>query len=330
MTASARGRKAFHSRNHFMSTRPLITVVGADGFVGSHIAAALGAKKIVHRAPQNGEVHISQAEELLRNADVIFNAAGFRIRPGLTLADYRRSHQGATAALVPFVRRGALFLHMSSASVLGKSRDRKLGNHTQPDLTNFPSPNYARAKLEADEFLQKAAAERDFRLIFLRPSNLYAPEAEGMIRSLLRLANRGLTLRLYPRNSRQHFCDINLFADVVRRVIDKHGLPQFTALVVADPYTVTNRELEGMIRRYLRRKTLVVPLPLPWMSAIFRHSIRSTNPRFDLVTQGEILGFMNLDSVYDPTETFSLLGIDPSQYSVERTLEPLIREGLNA
>jgi nucleoside-diphosphate-sugar epimerase len=320
--------KALETHKQIMTTKPLIAVVGADGFVGGHIATALDASRIVYRAPLAGEVHITHAEALVRKADVIFNAAGFRIRPGLTAADYRRSHQGATAALVPWVRPGALFLHMSSASVLGKSKDRKLGNRTQPDLTHFPAPDYARAKLEADEYLRTAAVGHDFRVIFLRPSNLYAPEAEGMIRSLLRLAKRGIILRLYPRNSRQHFCHVNLLADVVRRVINNNSLPQSTPLVIADPYTITNREFEDLIRSHLRRSTVTVPLPLPWMSAFFRHSIRSTNPRFDLVTQGEILGFMDLDSVYDPFETFSLLGIDPSHYSRERTLEPVIREGL--
>ena len=314
-----------------MTTNPCIVVVGADGFVGGHIAAALDANRVVYRAPRGGEVHIGQAEGLLRKADVIFNAAGFRIRPGLTAADYQRSHKGATAALVPWVRRGALFLHMSSASVLGKSKDQKLGNHTPPaDPGSFPSPDYARAKLEADQFLEMAAAEHDFRLIFLRPSNLYGPEAEGMIQSLLRLAKRGIILRLYPRNSRQHFCHINLLAEVVRRTIDNQSLPQSAALVIADPYTITNRELEELIRRHLQRNTLTVPLPLPLMSAVFRHSIRSTNPKLDWVTQGEILGFMDLDSVYDPSETFRLLGIDPSRYSRERTLEPVIQEGLQA
>jgi len=313
-----------------MSTKPLIVVVGADGFVGSHLAASLDAKKIVYRPAANAEVHITQANTLLQEADVIVNAAGFRIRPGFTAEDYRRSHQGATEKLVPFVRRGALFLHMSSASVLGKSQDKKLGNHTCPDLTNFPAPDYARAKLEADEFLKTAAAEHDFRLVFLRPSNLYAPGAEGMILSLMNLAKRGVMLRLYPRSSRQHFCDVNLLADVARRVIENGGLPQATALVVADPYVVTNRELEDMIRHYLRRSTVTVPLPVPWMSSVFRHSIRSKNPKLDWVTQGEILGFMNLDSVYDPSETFRLLGIDPSQYSRERTLEQVIREGMQS
>jgi nucleoside-diphosphate-sugar epimerase len=313
-----------------MPTNPLIAVVGADGFVGGHLATALDARKIVYRTPLDGEVHINQAENLLSKADVIVNAAGFRMRPGFTAADYQHSHKGATAALVPFVRRGALFLHISSASVLGKSKDKKLGNDTRPNPASFPAPDYAGAKLDADVYLEKEAAERGFRLIFLRPSNLYAPEAEGMIRSLVRLANRGIILRLYPRNSRHHFCDVNLLADVARRVIDNTSLPQSTALVVADPYTVTSRELEKMIRSHLQRRTLTLPLPLHLISAVFRRSIRTKNPAFDWVTRGEILGLMNLDSVYNPFETFKLLGIDASRYSREKTLEPIIEKGFKS
>src|SRR5260370_24554041 len=104
-----------------MNTKPLIAVVGADGFVGSHIAAALDASKVVYRSPQDGEVHITQAEGLVRTADIIFNAAGFRIRPGLTLADYRRAHQGAPAPLGPSVRPAALLLDIASAPGLGAS-----------------------------------------------------------------------------------------------------------------------------------------------------------------------------------------------------------------
>src|SRR5260370_23749817 len=102
-----------------MNTKPLIAVVGADGFVGSHIAAALDASKVVYRSPQDGEVHITQAEGLVRTADIIFNAAGFRIRPGLTLADYQRAHPGATAAPIPCVHRRGPFLHMSNPCRLG-------------------------------------------------------------------------------------------------------------------------------------------------------------------------------------------------------------------
>jgi len=312
-----------------MSVKPLIAVVGADGFVGGHLAEALQAKRVVYGPCRNSDVPISQAEGLIRKADVIINAGGFRVRPGLAYADYQRSHQGATSAFVPWVRKGALLLHISSASVLGKSKNQKLGNQTPPNPRTFPCPAYALAKLEADQFLQKAAAESGFRLIFLRPSVLYAPQGDGMIDTLLRLAKRGAILRLYPRDTRHHLCDTRLLVEVVRRVIQQNDLPHLSCLVVADPYTVTNRELETMIRRHLRNKSVTSPVPVALMSMLFRLSFHSRNPKLDLGTWGQIFGVLNLDSVYDPFETFCLLGIDPAAYSLDTTLLPLIQEALH-
>jgi hypothetical protein len=64
------------------------------------------------------------------------------------------------------------------------------------------------------------------------------------------------------------------------------------------------------------------------MSTLLQHSFSSTNPRLDLKTWGDIFGVLHLDTVYDPAETFGLLGIDPLQYSIERTLKPFIQQAL--
>jgi len=311
-----------------MPTKPLIVVVGTDGFVGGRLAEALHAERLVYGRCQDGDVHVSRAQDLLKQADVIINAGGFRLRPGLTYADYQRSHQGATSAIVPWIRKGALFIHMSSAAVLGKSSEHKLGNDIPPDPKSFPSPAYALAKFEADQFLEKAAAEAGFRLIFLRPGVLYAPRTDGMVDSLVKLAKRGIVLRLYPRSDRHHLCDMNLFVEVVRRIIKAQNLPSVSAFLIADPVPVTNRELEAMIRRNLPQKGMILPVPLSLMSTLLRHSFHSANPRFDLLTWGEILGVMGLDTVYEPSDTFQRLGIDPSHYSPNKTIEPLIQQAL--
>ncbi len=312
-----------------MLKKPSMVVIGADGFVGGGLAEGLGARRVVYGPVRNGDVHISQAEGIIREADVIVNASGFRVRRGLTLADYQRCHQGATSAFVPWVRKGALFVHMSSAHVLGKSKDRKLGNHTPPNPTSYPSAAYAVAKLECDQFLEKAAAERDFRLILLRPTILWVRQGDtSLVDNLVKLAKRGTILRLYPRDVRHHLCNLNILIDVARRVVQQDNLPHLSALVVADPYTVTSRELESMIRQYLRRKSVTIPILAPAMSTLLQHSFSSTNPRLDLKTWGDIFGVLHLDTVYDPAETFGLLGIDPLQYSIERTLKPFIQQAL--
>jgi nucleoside-diphosphate-sugar epimerase len=312
-----------------MENQRLIAVVGADGFVGGGLAALLHAERIVYRSPRNGEIHISHGDEVIRRADVIVNAAGFRVRRGLTYRDYQRCHEGATAALVPWIRPDALFVHISSAHVLGKSTEQKLGNQATPNPTSYPSAAYALAKFEADKFLEQAAAERRFRVNYVRPTILYAhPGDTSLVDNLLQLAKRGISLRLYPRGARHHLCHLNLLAEVVRRLIEQNNVPHLSRLVVADPYTVTSRDLEEMIRRCVPGKTVTVPVPAPWMSTLLRRSFHSRNPRLDLATWGEIFGVLHLDTEYDSSETFRLLGIDPTNYSPDRTLLPVIRQAL--
>jgi nucleoside-diphosphate-sugar epimerase len=306
----------------------LTAVVGADGFVGNGLASALGAKRIVYGPIRDGETHITQAEELLRRADVVINCGGFRVRPGCDYAAYQRSHEGSTSVFAPWIRKDALFLHISSASVLGEGQG--LGNHTPPNPQIFPSPAYAIAKLEEDHYLTRVAGERGFRLIFLRPAVVYSQQGAGMVDTMLKLAKQGMALRLYPREARHHLVHMNLLADVARRIINRReSVPNLSTWVVADPYTVTNRELEAMIRSALQKKYYPLPLPVHWISALLRYTFHSRNPKLDLKTWGEIFGVLAMDTVYDPEETFRLLEIDRSQYTVEKTLQPLICEALH-
>jgi nucleoside-diphosphate-sugar epimerase len=312
-----------------MGSGPLIAVVGADGFVGGGFADGLNAKRIVYAASRNDEIHISQAESLLRKADVIINAGGFRVRRGLTYSDYRRCHAEANAVFIPWVRKDTLFIHMSSAHVLGKSKRERLGNDTEPNPSTYPSADYAVAKLEADREIEKAALERGFRAVFLRPTILYArPGDTSLPDNLCKWAMRGNVLRLYPRDARHHLCHLDILVEVVRRTIAQNDLPNLSRLVVADPYTITSRELEDMIVKNLARPARPIPIPSPLLSAPLRLLFHSRNPKYDLRTWGDIFGVFHLDTEYDPFETFRLLHIDPSQYSRNRTLEPFVRQAL--
>jgi nucleoside-diphosphate-sugar epimerase len=312
-----------------MGNEPLIAVVGADGFVGGGFADGLGAKRVVYADCRNGDIHISEAKELLSKADVIINAGGFRVRRGLTYSDYQRCHAGANAVFVPWVRKDALFIHMSSAHVLGKSKREKLGNYARPNPNTYPSAEYALAKLEADLEIEKAALKRGFRAIFLRPTILYArPGDTSLPDNLCKWAKGGNILRLYPRDARHHLCHLDILVEVARRVIAQNDLPNLSRLVVADPYTITSRELENMIAKYLARPARTIPVPSPLLSAVLRLFFHSRNPKYDLRTWGDIFGVFHLDTQYDPFETFRLLHIDPSQYSRDKTIEPFIRQAL--
>jgi nucleoside-diphosphate-sugar epimerase len=314
-----------------MQTKPLIAVIGADGFVGGGFAEGLQGQRIVYGPCRPGDIHIKDAEPLIRQADVIINAGGFRVRRGLTLDDYRRCHQVATAAFLPWVKPGTLFLHMSSAHVLGKSRREKPGNDSPPNPASYPPAAYAIAKYECDQYLERESVNRDFRLVLLRPTILWArPGDTSLIDNVCKLARRGIIMRMYPRDARHHFCHLSILVEVARRVIQKQDLPQRSALVVGDPYTVTSRQLEAMIREYLPGGGFPAIIPAPLMSALLRPFPRSRHARLDFKTWGEIFGVFHLDTEYDTFETFRPLDMDPEQYSLERMLKPFLRQALQA
>jgi nucleoside-diphosphate-sugar epimerase len=306
-----------------------MTVVGADGFVGGALARALETHRIVYGSCGKEDVHISECRELLGQSDVVINAAGFRVRTGCNYKEYRRSHQGATAELLPKLRQGALLVHISSASVYGRSKTEKLGLNTPPNPEAFPCPAYATAKWETDQFLERAAADYGIKVIFLRPAVVYSPQGAGMIDTLVKLAKRGITLRLYPRGARHHLCHTALLAEVARRVIEQQDrLPHLSRFIVADPTTVTNCELERLLHRYMGKKTVTIPIPLGLVTRLLSQSFSSRRPKFDLKTRGEIFGVLNLGSVYDPSDTYRILGIDPARYTMDKTLESLIQQAL--
>ncbi|HYY68682.1 MAG TPA: NAD-dependent epimerase/dehydratase family protein [Terriglobales bacterium] len=312
--------------------KPVVAVVGADGFVGGGLADALHAQRIVYGPCRNGDITVNQAAAALQKADIIVNAGGFRVRRGLRYEDYQRCHQGATSALVPWIRRGATLIHISSAHVLGKSTNGKLDNHSTPDPASYPCDTYAIAKYETDLYLQKAATEGGFKVIFLRPTILYVGVGDSSLPdNLIKLAKKGIFLRLYPRDARHHFCNMQILMEVARRVAEEHErIPHLTCLVVSDPYTISNRELESVIRERLRQRAIPVPVPAPLMSSLLRHTFHSSNPKFDIATWGDIFGVFHLDTEYDSSETFAMLGIDPARYSREKTLVPFIERAVQS
>jgi nucleoside-diphosphate-sugar epimerase len=306
----------------------VIAVVGAEGTVGGTLAAALGATRVVYREPRAGEVALYAADSVLRDASVVVNAGGFRVRPGLGDADYRRSHGEEVARLVPRLSRGALFLQISSASVLGKDPSRPLGgNGAEGRPETFGCPAYARSKRDAEDVARREAVPRGVKVTVLRPAVLYGPVPDGMIGTLLALAGKGLLLRLVPGRHRHHLCSFPLLVEVVSRLVRKEE-GRNAPLVVADPFVLTSEEITEAIRA-VRRPRISVPFPAGAAGAALRLLPRARASRLDLRTWGEILGILALDTVYDPSGTFRDLSIDPSVFSRERTWDLLVR-GLEA
>lgn len=303
-------------------------VVGADGFVGGALASALGAAPVVFRAPRaSAEISIEDAGAVLAAARVIVNASGVRVRPGLGPADYRRTHAEAVQRLVARLSPGALLVQVSSASVLGRSPAASPRNDEAGSPETFGCPDYAVAKRDAERAARAAAAARGVCLAILRPAILYGREPDGMLGTLGAIAGHGLLLRLAPARHRHHLCALPLLVEAVRTVA-RRGEAIEPPLTVADPFFVTSGEVAA-IGRELHRPRLSLPFPAGAAGEVLRRLPRSSSPRLDPRTWGEILCILALDTVYDPSETYRLLEIDASRFSRARTWERLAR-GLEA
>jgi nucleoside-diphosphate-sugar epimerase len=286
-----------------------LVVVGKGGTLGALLAARLGAPAIELRQP---DPRVSAVVPELAEADVVVNAGGPRVRPGLDWADYFREHVGVTMRIARSLRPGAHLVHLGSTAVYG-ARGTLLGPEDVPAPTLFPSPAYAAAKLSAELAAVAAGCERELRVTVLRPSMVYGPGVDSALESLRRLGRRGVGLELRPRSLRQHLTHVELLVAAVRRAAQQGGPSLPRTLLVADPFVLRNEDLRcGRVR---------VPVPLDLVA-----SGEPLARRFGLGGMAETFRVLALDNEFDAGATWGALGLDPAEFARARTFDPYWRE----
>jgi nucleoside-diphosphate-sugar epimerase len=305
-----------------------VAVVGADGHVGAILANALGATRVVyatnHAAARADDLPIAELARACEKADFVVNAGGFSVHPGLTRADYERTHVAATRNVIAAMRPGSALVHISSAAVLG-GRGVRLDGRARPDPSSFVAATYAEVKLESEDLAARESLRHGLDLVVVRPSTIYTLGAAGMLATWVRFARRGVLLRLYPRGARHSLCSGRLLAAVVRAAIDRHRRGDAPAAwLVADPFVVTNREIEDMVRARAARRLRTVPMPIGAIGAALRRVPAVPHRALDLHGRGAIYGLLAMDVEYDARATYEGLGLDPAAFTRETTLVPAI------
>ena len=283
-----------------------ILVVGKGGTLGAALARRLDCPAIELRAtdPLDG----SPVSEVGR-ADVVVNASGPRVRPGLDWADYFREHVGVAARVMRSMRPGAHVVHVSSCAVYG-ARGALLGPDDREAPTLFPSQAYACAKLAAESEVRALGRSRGVRVTVLRPSMVYGPGIESALDSIRRVSSRGVSLRLVPARVRQHLLHVELFLDAVRSATTRPPDDE-RVLVLADPFVLTNSDL-------VPRRGLPMVIPLGATSAI--HALAR---RFGWAPPStEALAVLAMDNEFSWRPAFEVLELDPAAYARERTFDP--------
>lgn len=282
-------------------------IVGKGGSIGAVLAQRLAAEAIEVRVP---DASASDTIADVADADVVINAGGPRVRPGLGTDDYFREHVGLATRLARSMKEGAHLVHLSSTAVYG-ARGTRLALDAIEAPTLFPSSAYACAKLAAEHAARATGTARGVKVTILRPSMVYGPGVDSALASLKKLAKRGIALHLEPSTVRQHLVHMDLLVDSIARAAQRPP-ERSRMLVVADPFVLTNADLVPRAGRAIH-----VPLG-PAKTAHRLAKLMAMTPPGAI----DALAVLGIDNVFDEAPIFEVLGLDRMQYARESTFDP--------
>lgn len=287
-------------------------VVGADGTLGSLLTGRLGARGVQLRCK---DMATNEPLPLDRAATVI-NAAGPRARPGLDWSDYFREHLGTSRAIVRAMESGTHLIHLSSTAVFG-ARAMRLDCDSPASPLLFPMAAYAAAKYAAELAVRALCKEKGMKLTVLRLSMVYGRGVDSALDSLLKMAARGLRLALKPGSLRQHLLHIDLliYGLIQARQCGPLGS---RPLILADPFSVTNAEINDAIAR-IYPKSFSVPAPLGSFLKLSRRWERMPEYRIGMPIAS--LAVLAIDNEFAWQPAFEALGLDPSEFERTRTFD---------
>jgi nucleoside-diphosphate-sugar epimerase len=260
----------------------VIVVTGADGFVGTALAAQLrltgrGFRGLVRAfkadsaaAPEHqavGDLTTISDETLgsaLAGADVIVHLAGRAHVMRKRLLDparaYHEANVVATERLAHAASRAGVrrIVFVSSIKVNGETTSP--GRPFRADNPPRPHDHYAKSKRDAEQMLTDIARASGMSLAILRPPLMYGPRVRGNFLTLWRAIARGVPLPLGRIDNRRHLLYVGNLVHAIVALID--GAASEGTWLIADRESVSTPELARRIAAALRQRARLVPLPV--------------------------------------------------------------------
>ncbi len=260
----------------------MIVVTGADGFVGTALAAQLRLTGRRFRglvrafkadsavAPEHqavGDLSTVSDEALVRalaGADVIVHLAGRAHVMRKRLLDPARAYHEANVVATERLARAASragvrrIVFVSSIKVNGETTSP--GRPFRADNPPRPYDHYAKSKRDAEQMLTDIARASGLSLAILRPPLMYGPCVRGNFLTLWRAVARGVPLPLGRIDNRRHLLYVGNLVHAIVALID--GAAGEGTWLIADRESVSTPELARRIAAALRQRARLVPLPV--------------------------------------------------------------------
>jgi nucleoside-diphosphate-sugar epimerase len=254
-------------------------VVGASGFVGSHLVRRLhadqrGVRAAIHRS--NGGIprgidtvpgSLDPAFDwrpALGGCDTVVHLAArvhiMRDHGGNPLADYRRTNVDSTLALARQAAEAGVrrFAFLSSVKACGEAT--ALDHPLREDDLPAPRDPYGISKAEAEAGLRHLAAGTGLEVVILRPPLVYGPGVRANFRSMMHWLQRGWPLPLGCIDNRRSLIGIANLIDLITLCLD-HPAAAGQTFFASDGEDLSTPDLLRRLAAALGTRARLVPVP---------------------------------------------------------------------
>jgi nucleoside-diphosphate-sugar epimerase len=267
------------------TTRPLVALTGATGFIGQWLLKELPKRgyrlRVLLRRPSAVPIDAASAvvgdlarpvnmAAALADVDAVIHSAGLaHAMSGLPEDDYRMLNTEATIGLARAAQRAGAkrFVFLSSIRAQsGPTAEHVLTEARTPE----PTDAYGRSKLAAEQGLSELALD----WVALRLVLVYGAGVKGNMAQLLRFARARYPLPLRRIAARRSLLSLDNLTAAIDAVLTAPG-PLRRPLIVADREVLTVPEMIAAMRAGLGRRPGLVPVPPAWLEAALRAAGRA-------------------------------------------------------
>lgn len=308
-----------------------VFVSGANGFIGSHfvehaVAAGHSVVALCRHAPNGSglppeqlahpKVEIKTGDVLdpaslrnaLRDVDCVCHFAAAFKEAGADEDYFRRVNVKGTANLLDAAHAAGVkrFVLCSTAGIYGQ-RVPGLIDESRPTL---PWNAYERSKVAAEAEVRKCAAKVGMEYVILRPTAVYGPRDERLLK-LFRSAAKGRFPLFGRGDGRRHMVYVSDLANAFLLACTRMEAAN-QEMIVAGPEAVPLRELLQTLAALSNRRSAGPRLPLkPMLGLAAITEDLCTRLRINPPIYRRRMDFYTNDAAFDSTRARRVLGWEP-------------------
>ncbi len=262
-----------------------VLVTGADGFIGTALCKELVAadfdvrsavRTVLPPAPACaipvGDINAeTRWHNALTGVDVVVHLAA-RVHvmeetsndPSALFRDVNLegTKNLALQAVTSGVKR---FVYISTIKVNGENAETSFS----ADVPGNPQDAYAASKWEAEQELNKIAAQTGLEVVIIRPPLVYGPGVKGNFLRLLKLVDKGWPIPLGAVENKRSMVYVANLCDLIKTCI-RHPRASGQVFLVSDYCDISTPELIRLMACYLNHPARLIAVPVSWLYLLTR------------------------------------------------------------